>query len=38
MVIAIPGVIAMLALLVKQAAHPETPSEHNAGRAEALGH
>jgi len=38
MVIAIPGLIAMAALLVKQAAHPETAPEHDAGRVEALGH
>ncbi|MCX7257453.1 MAG: MFS transporter, partial [Polaromonas sp.] len=38
MVIAIPGVIAMLALLAKQHFHPETASGHNAGRTEALGH
>ena len=38
MVIAIPGVIAMLALLAKQHFHPETASEHNAGRTEVLGH
>ncbi|CAN5355165.1 aromatic acid/H+ symport family MFS transporter [soil metagenome] len=38
MVIAIPGVIATMALLVKQHFHPETASEHGAGRAEALGH
>ena len=38
MVIAIPGLIATMALLAKQHFHPETSREQGAGRAEALGH
>lgn len=38
MVVAIPGVIAAIALLVKQRVHPELPSEHTAERADVLAH
>ncbi|MFZ2293793.1 MAG: aromatic acid/H+ symport family MFS transporter, partial [Polaromonas sp.] len=38
MVVAVPGAIAAIALLVKQYAHPETPLERTTGRAEVLSH
>lgn len=38
MVLAVPGAIAAIALLVKQYAHPETPSARTTGRAEVLSH
>jgi AAHS family 4-hydroxybenzoate transporter-like MFS transporter len=37
-IVAIPGLIAMIALLVKQFAHPETASEHGIAMDEAHGH
>lgn len=37
-IIAIPGLIAAAALLVKQFAHPETPAEHDAAVGEAHSH
>ncbi|CAL95160.1 MFS transporter [Azoarcus olearius] len=38
MVVALPGAIAAIALLVKQSSHPETPDEAGATRAEAHAH
>jgi AAHS family 4-hydroxybenzoate transporter-like MFS transporter len=37
-VVAIPGLIATAALLVKQFAHPDQPAARNDARHEALGH
>jgi AAHS family 4-hydroxybenzoate transporter-like MFS transporter len=37
-VVAVPGLIATVALLVKQFAHPEQPQRASEPRGEALGH
>jgi AAHS family 4-hydroxybenzoate transporter-like MFS transporter len=38
MIVAISGLVAAAALVIKQLAHPETKSDYNVARGEALGH
>lgn len=37
-IVAVPGAVATVALLIKQFAHPETPGRHEAATGEATGH
>jgi MFS transporter, AAHS family, 4-hydroxybenzoate transporter len=38
MIVAISGLVAAMALVIKQLAHPETKSDYNSARSEVLGH